>query len=124
MNCFLGVPAKPSGFPLYLFPLRSKRMPLQSLTHWRLLTPCRSLLTNKALPYPIFVSPLQGSLKNSQQSMVNSQHSEFKKRALENLIESKKNNKKAIHSQGLMKNVSALGVQNVTSQLLIKPMQK
>ena len=23
----------PSGFPLYLFPLRSKRMPLQSLTH-------------------------------------------------------------------------------------------
>jgi hypothetical protein len=27
-----GVPAKPSGFPLYLFPLRSKRMPLQSLT--------------------------------------------------------------------------------------------
>ena len=46
------------------------------------------------------------------------------KKALENLIESKKNNKKAIHSQGLMKNVSALGVQNVTSQLLIKPMQK
>ena len=35
-----------------------------------------------------------------------------------------KNNKKAIHSQGLMKNVSALGVQNVTSQLLIKPMQR
>ena len=29
----LGVPAVPSGFPLYLFPLRSKRMPLQSLTH-------------------------------------------------------------------------------------------
>ena len=29
----LGVPATPSGFPLYLFPLRSKRMPLQSLTH-------------------------------------------------------------------------------------------
>ena len=29
----------PSGFPLYLFPLRSKRMPLQSLTHWELLTP-------------------------------------------------------------------------------------
>ena len=28
----LGVPEKPSGFPLYLFPLRSKRMPLQSLT--------------------------------------------------------------------------------------------
>ena len=28
----LGVPALPSGFPLYLFPLRSKRMPLQSLT--------------------------------------------------------------------------------------------
>ena len=28
----MGVPAKPSGFPLYLFPLRSKRMPLQSLT--------------------------------------------------------------------------------------------
>ena len=28
----LGVPATPSGFPLYLFPLRSKRMPLQSLT--------------------------------------------------------------------------------------------
>ena len=27
-----GVPAMPSGFPLYLFPLRSKRMPLQSLT--------------------------------------------------------------------------------------------
>ena len=39
---FPGVPAKPSGFPLYLFPLRSKRMPLQSLTHWRLLTPRRS----------------------------------------------------------------------------------
>ena len=31
MNSY-GVPAKPSGFPLYLFPLRSKRMPLQSLT--------------------------------------------------------------------------------------------
>ena len=28
----LCVPAVPSGFPLYLFPLRSKRMPLQSLT--------------------------------------------------------------------------------------------
>ena len=28
----LGVPATPSGSPLYLFPLRSKRMPLQSLT--------------------------------------------------------------------------------------------
>ena len=31
MNSY-GVPAMPSGFPLYLFPLRSKRMPLQSLT--------------------------------------------------------------------------------------------
>ncbi len=40
------------------------------------------------------------------------------------MSESKKNNKKAIHSQGLLKNVSALGVQNITSQLLIKPMQK
>ena len=38
---FLGVPAKPSGFPLYLFPLRYKRMPLQSLTHWRLQIPSR-----------------------------------------------------------------------------------
>ena len=28
----MGVPATPSGFPLYLFPLRYKRMPLQSLT--------------------------------------------------------------------------------------------
>ena len=27
------------------------------------------------MPYPIFVSPLQGSLKNSQQSMVNIQYS-------------------------------------------------
>jgi hypothetical protein len=27
-----GVPAEPSGFPLYLFSLRSQRMPLQSLT--------------------------------------------------------------------------------------------
>ena len=31
-NLILGVPASPSGFPLYLFPLRYKRMPLQSLT--------------------------------------------------------------------------------------------
>ena len=29
---FFGRSAKPPGFPLYLFPLRSKRMPLQSLT--------------------------------------------------------------------------------------------
>ena len=48
----------------------------------------------------------------------------LKKGALENFSEPKKNNKKAIHSQGLMKNVSALGVQNVTSQLLIKPRAK
>ena len=44
--------------------------------------------------------------------------------ALENFAEPKKNNKKAIRSQGLLKNVSALGVQNVTSQLLIKPRAK
>ena len=44
--------------------------------------------------------------------------------ALENFNESKKNNKKAIHSQGLLKNVSAWGTQNLTSQLLIKPIQK
>ena len=37
--CFhLGVPALPSGFPLYLFPLRFKRMPLQSLTLQALLS--------------------------------------------------------------------------------------
>ena len=29
---YYGVPAEPSGFPLYLFSLRSQRMPLQSLT--------------------------------------------------------------------------------------------
>ena len=32
MNCLWAFRLSPSGFPLYLFPLRSKRMPLQSLT--------------------------------------------------------------------------------------------
>ncbi len=34
-----GVPALPSGFPLYLFSLRSQRMPLQSLAQGALLLP-------------------------------------------------------------------------------------
>ena len=46
MNSY-GVPAKPSGFPLYLFPLRSKRMPLQSLT--------REALQN-LLAFPILIN--------------------------------------------------------------------
>ena len=37
LTFFWAFQLSPSGFPLYLFPLRSKRMPLQSLTHWRLL---------------------------------------------------------------------------------------
>ena len=40
------------------------------------------------------------------------------------IFESKKKQQKSDSSQGLMKNVSALGVQNVTSQLLIKPSAK
>ena len=34
----------PSGFPLYLFPLCSKRMPLQSLTHPELKTESGKLI--------------------------------------------------------------------------------
>ena len=52
MNCFLGVPAKPSGFPLYLFPLRSKRMPLQSLTQSELKTENLNLKIN--FPFSTF----------------------------------------------------------------------
>lgn len=37
------------------------------------------------------------------------------------MFESKKNNKKAILFSRAVKNVSALGVQTFTSQLLIKP---
>ena len=33
MICLWAFRLSPSGFPLYLSPLRSKRMPLQSLTH-------------------------------------------------------------------------------------------
>ena len=46
----------------------------------------------------------------------------FKKEPLR-IMRNRKKQQKSDPSQGLMKNVSALGVQIITSQLLIKPMQ-
>ena len=47
-----GVPAMPSGFPLYLCSLRSQRMPLQSLTRQALLSVGESSLINKVFQTP------------------------------------------------------------------------
>ena len=67
----------PSGFPLYLFPLRSKRMPLQSLTHWRRLKPSKIPEIQKSVNSRIPLRRHRGDVStvNGQQSIVNSQWS-------------------------------------------------
>lgn len=67
---FWGVPAEPSGFPLYLWRRRHRlrlrrlrqRMPLQSLTRRSLLKPMLPLLINKVQETPVVIWPFRGRI--------------------------------------------------------------
>ena len=69
MNCFLGVPAIAVGLSAISFSASLQKDAAPIPNALAATNSMSSLLTNKALPYPIFVSPLQGSRRKKSISL-------------------------------------------------------